>query len=273
MTARLFLSEPGNKSTELWTLLFVAQDQRMPLTAAPPVPNHPAPLNPDITSFTHSIRTRVNKVKFDHQLLGNPRISMLLKAILHGFIWGCPNISKKLVLKCLNLSPAMAKGHMKWPCHGVQSTISSTTAAPPSCVITNAPIVLVPPPLLVASNNTGRDWIEPPLEHQPGPNVIIDNNGDNFVTNIFAFGMFADKHSSIMYHNLTRLFPFVFLDDSVCFFVLYHYKLNGIIADSITGLEDKAAFKAYKKQFDKLTKQGFHIKFNVMGNQATNYIK
>ncbi len=78
---KIILMEPQNKSTELWTLPFVEQNQRMPLTAAPPVPSHPTPLNPDITSFTHSIRTRVSAVKFAHQLLGNPRISMLLKAI------------------------------------------------------------------------------------------------------------------------------------------------------------------------------------------------
>jgi hypothetical protein len=95
---KIILMEPRNKSTELWTLLFVAKDQRMPLTAVPPVPSHPAPLNPDIALFIHSIRTRVNAVKFSHQSLGNPRIFTLLKA-RRGFIQGCPNISKKLLLK------------------------------------------------------------------------------------------------------------------------------------------------------------------------------
>ena len=52
-----------------------------------------------------------------------------------GFIQGCPNISKKLVLKYLNPSPAMAKGHMKRPCNGVQSTTPKTMAKPPMHVI------------------------------------------------------------------------------------------------------------------------------------------
>jgi hypothetical protein len=78
---KIILMDPCNKSTKLWTLPLMAQDQHMPLTAAPPVPSHPAPLNPDIALFTHSIRTRVNTVKFSHQSLGNLRISMLLKAL------------------------------------------------------------------------------------------------------------------------------------------------------------------------------------------------
>jgi hypothetical protein len=39
-----------------------------------------------------------------------------------------------------------------------------------------------------------------------------------------------------MYQDLTRLFPFVLLEGSVCFFILYHYESNGIIADPITGV-------------------------------------
>jgi hypothetical protein len=78
---KIILMEPQNKSTELWTLPFVAQEQHMPLTAAPPVPSHSALLNPSITLFTHSIRTRVNAVKFAHQSMGNPCIFTLLKAI------------------------------------------------------------------------------------------------------------------------------------------------------------------------------------------------
>jgi hypothetical protein len=144
-----------------------------------------------------------------------------------------------LVLKYSNLSPATAKGHLKRPCHGIQSTTTKTKAAPPLHVINDAPIVLIPPPLLVASNDTGGDRIEPPLEHQQGPNEIINDDGDNSVANIFAFGAFANEHSSIVHHNRTGLFPFVSLDSSMCFFVLYHYKLKGIIADPIKGLEDK----------------------------------
>jgi hypothetical protein len=62
-----------------------------------------------------------------------------------------------------------------------------------------------------------------------------------------------------MYHDVTRSFPLMLLDSSMCFFILYHYKSNCIIADPITGLGNQTTFKAYNKQFDKLTKQGFHV--------------
>jgi hypothetical protein len=78
---KIILTEPQYKSTELWKLLFAAREQHMPLTAVPPVPSHPVPLNPSIALFTHSIRTRVNAVKFAHQSLGDLCISTLLKAI------------------------------------------------------------------------------------------------------------------------------------------------------------------------------------------------
>jgi hypothetical protein len=73
-------------------------------------------------AFTHLIKTQVNMVKFAHQSLCNPKISTLLKAVRKGFLKGCLNISKKLILKYLNPSPATAKGHMKRPRHGIRST-------------------------------------------------------------------------------------------------------------------------------------------------------
>ncbi len=93
------------------------------------------------------------------------------------------------------------------------------------------------------------------------------------MANIFAFGAFADKNSGIVYNNLMGLFPFMSLDGSICFFVLYHYKSNCILADPIEALDDKTVFEAYKKQFDELTKKGFMPKLNVMDNQGTKYIK
>ncbi len=44
-------------------------------------------------------------------------------------------------------------------------------------------------------------------------------------------------------------FPFMSLDRSVCFFVLYHYEANCILASPIVGLEAKSIFEAYKTRF------------------------
>ena len=81
-----------------------------------------APILPEMATFTHSVRTRANAVKFAYQLLCNPKISSLMKAMRRGFLKGCPNLNSELVVKYLNPSPATAKGHMKRPKQGIRST-------------------------------------------------------------------------------------------------------------------------------------------------------
>jgi hypothetical protein len=63
------------------------------------------------------------------------------------------------------------------------------------------------------------------------------------------------------------------LDGSVCFFVLYHYKSNSILATPLKGLVDVSIFNTYKTHFDDLTSKGFKPKLNVMDNQPTKHIK
>jgi hypothetical protein len=82
----------------------------------------------NLAAFSHSIRTRGNGVKFAHQLLCNPKISTLLKAVLRG----CPNMTEKLILKYLNPSPATAKGHMKRQRYQKYTTIRTTECHPSS---------------------------------------------------------------------------------------------------------------------------------------------
>jgi hypothetical protein len=108
---------------------------------------------------------------------------------------------------------------------------------------------------------------------QPRPNLSMMDEDDVKITNIFCFGAFADKTSGNVYHNLTGLSPFISLDGSVCFFVMYHYESNCILATPISGLDDKAIFEAFKKYFNELTAKGFKPKFNIMDNQATKHIK
>ena len=48
------------------------------------------------------------------------------------------------------------------------------------------------------------------------------------------------------------------------YLIVYHYKINYILATPITGLENNSIFQAYKLRFDKLTAKGFKPKLNVM---------
>jgi hypothetical protein len=76
----------------------------------------------ELATFTHSMCTRANTVKFAHQLLFNPKILSLVKAMRRGFLKGCPNLNPELIMKYLNPSSATAKGHMKRPKQGIRST-------------------------------------------------------------------------------------------------------------------------------------------------------
>ncbi len=184
----------------------------------------------DLATFTHSVRTRANGVKFAHQSLCNPKISTLLKAVRKGFLDGCPNLSEKLILKYLNPSPATAKGHMKRPRHGIRSTgrvPSQTTLADQLRI--EVPVVPQPdchPP---------EEWVpvpgDFPLPHGIGPNIITDD--DESIANVFCYGTFADKRSGVVYNDLTGNIPFVSFDGSVCFLVIYHYEANAILATPI----------------------------------------
>jgi hypothetical protein len=227
-------------------------------------------------AFAHSVRTRANAVKFAHQSLCNPTISSLMKALKKGFLKGCPNLSKVLVKKYLNPSPATAKGHMKRPKKGIRSTRKKPIQAllpspqqPAVASITRHPIAQANPPILPLFN-------EAPPFHGPaynatiGPNIIAD---DESIANVFCFGAFADKITGVVYNDLTGNFPFMSLDGSVCFFVLYHYETNSILATPITNLDDKSIFEAYKANFEMLEAKGYKPKVNVMDNQATKYIK
>ncbi len=48
-----------------------------------------------------------------------------------------------------------------------------------------------------------------------------------------------------MYNDMTGNFPFVSLDGSVCYFIIYHYETNSILATPNTGLTDTKKVKAY----------------------------
>jgi hypothetical protein len=156
---------------------------------------------------------------------------------------------------------------------GVPPALPAINAAP-QLLVKDTPIVLAQPPLSITSSHKDDVWNVPLIpNHIPHPNVILDDKLDPSVASIFAFGAFADKNSGIVYYDLIGSFPFVSLGGSVCFFVLYHYESNYILADPIMALDDKTIFEAYRKQFNDLTKKGYKQKLNVMDNQATKYIK
>jgi hypothetical protein len=274
-------------ATDLWTLPITRKGMR----TTPSLHNLPRPC-PSIScaphpprkqfegvSFLHSVRTPANNVKFIHQALCNPKISTLLRATRHGFLKGCPHISKKLITKYLNPSPATAKGHMKRLRHGIRSTTPKKPKALQPAYQPQETELVFPPSIPKAmehsvhsDNSSGSDTPDP----NPGVGcerhlIISDDEEESTIANIFAFGAFADKHNGIIYHDLTWSFPFMSLDGSVCFFVLCHYELNSILLTPISGLDDVTIFNAYKAQFEELVTKGYKTKLNVTDNQTTDH--
>jgi hypothetical protein len=117
--------------------------------------------------------------------------------------------------------------------------------------------------------------IPPPhvMHNYTGPNIIGDEEDNASIANVFCFGAFADKQSEVMYNDLTGNFPFISLDGSMCFLVMYHYESNAIFTIPIAGLNNVTIFEAYKKKFNELTAKGLKVKMNIMDNQAIKHIK
>jgi hypothetical protein len=112
---KVILQGYKDPSTDLWTLPITPAGMQSALSQPPPFVDralHPKKTLHDgvnLASFTHSVRMQSNGVKFAYQSLCNLKISTLLKAVRKGFLKGCPNMIKKLILKNLNPSPATAK--------------------------------------------------------------------------------------------------------------------------------------------------------------------
>jgi hypothetical protein len=143
---------------------------------------------------------------------------------------------------------------MKRPCQGIRSTTPKIKATPNH----DAPPVIQQIPQM---STNGR--------YQ---NIIPDNS-DASIANVFCFGGFANKRTGVMYNDMTGNFPFVSLDGSVCYLIMYHYESNSILATPITRLTDIIVYEAYKQQFEELEKKGFKVRMNVMDNQVTKHIK
>ncbi len=161
---------------------------------------------------------------------------------------------------------ATSKGHMKRPRKGIRST---TPKQPRIRVPTSVPDPVMPG--LIEPNDphaNDEDSNTTPQYHH-----IIDNNDDQSIANVFCFGAFADKIPGVVYNDCTGDFPYMSLDGNVCFFVMYHYETNAILATPIQGLDSTSILEAYKKNFEYLESKGYKPKLNVMDNQATKVIK
>jgi hypothetical protein len=196
----IILRSEKDPSTDLWTLPLGSHDMTsqhamstLP-SAAPDFANAHAQPGVQIAFFAHTVRTKANSIRFAHQSLCSPCISTLLKAIKHGCLKGCPNLTAHGVNKYLNPSPATAKGHMKCPRQGIRSTRRVPPVPSPSVMRSRiVPEVIHPiahAHVHVMDNNDEDSEDSIPM-HVPHANVIeSDDDSDG---NVFVFAAFADK--------------------------------------------------------------------------------
>ena len=142
--------------------------------------------------FEYSIQMQMNAVWFAHQLLGNPQIFKLLKAVQRSFLKGCPNLSAKLILKYLNPSPATAKGHMKRPRHGIRSMTPTNSSPATPCNLPHmdkidaAPVLSAPSNLAAGLPNEEKKLVFLPPINQLQLNLIVNDNSNPSSANIFC---------------------------------------------------------------------------------------
>jgi hypothetical protein len=158
---------------------------------------------------------------------------------------------------------------MKRPRQGIHSTrcmlINPATFVPHKI---NNPIMAANIPIAkIGNDSTLGDPIAFPMPHT---NIIeTDDDSDS----VFVFAAFSDKHTGILYSDLTGTFPFMSLEGNVCFLVVYHYETNAILALPVVTFSKDSILTAYQQQFEFLESKGHKIKLNVMDNQASQVIK
>jgi hypothetical protein len=224
-------------------------------------------------SHVHTLRQNTCKCRYICPSINvQPKNLKSDESIEERLLKGCPNLSEELVTKYLNPSPATAKGHMKRPTKGIRSTTKLVKTKGDSNGTS-----IVPGPQPQAAPHVLPLFVEPLPYNGPAygahreVSYITDN--DKSIANMFCFGAFADKVSGVVYNDLTGNFPFMSIDGSVCFFVLYHCETNAILVKEIANVNDRSIFEAYKEIFETLEKKGYKPKMNVMDNQATKNIK
>jgi hypothetical protein len=150
-------------------------------------------LTMQIAFYMHTVQNKANSIRFTYQYLCSPRISTLPKAIPRGYLKGCPNLTAKGVTKYLNPSPATAKGHMKRPHQGIQST--------QQMVSVDGPIKSYLVLLVMALNEDGSYNSNNivPLHHIMHDNAnIIKDDASPRNADVFCFTASAYKHTGTL---------------------------------------------------------------------------
>ena len=90
---------------------------------------------------------------------------------------------------------------------------------------------------------------------------------------LFSFMIHQDKKSGIMYTDLMGNFPVRSIDGYTCFFVLYDWTTNAILATPMKDAKDESMIRAFKENMGYLGDRGFKPSFNIIDNVVSNAIR
>jgi hypothetical protein len=134
------------------------------------------------------------------------------------------------------------------------------------------PIAAPTPTNPALSNEHSNNSLISNVQSFPTTNANVNEDSNTSSNKYrFYFATFADKQTGILYNDLTGTF-FMSLEGNICFLIIYHYKMNAILALAIAGFSDKIIFAAYQHH-NLFKSKGYKIQLNVMNNQATKVIK
>ena len=90
---------------------------------------------------------------------------------------------------------------------------------------------------------------------------------------LFGFMVHQDKKTGIMYTDLTGNFTVRSIDGYTCFFVLYNWTTNAILATPMKDAKDDSMIRAFKENMEHLGDRGFKLSFNIINNVASKAIR
>ena len=90
---------------------------------------------------------------------------------------------------------------------------------------------------------------------------------------LFGFMIHQDKKTGIMHTNLTGNFPVRSIDGFTCFFVLYDWTTNAILAIPMKDTKDDSMIRASKENIEDLGDRGLKPSFNITNNVASKVIR
>ena len=181
-------------------------------------------------------------IKYLHQCLFCPPKRTLLKAIKNNQLTTWPGLTAKAVERYLpDNAPATDKGHMSRHRKGIRST----------------------------RKKEALDKLEKlAVEQCCNPPLVEEKKNQ-----LFGYMVHQDKKTGVMYTDLTGNFPVRSMDGFTCFFVLYDWTTNAILATPMKDAKDESMIKAFKENIEYLGERGFKPTFNIIDNVASKAIR